>query len=84
MYYYSDIDWESFYYYLSILCYQLITSNTNKIHTNQHVLSHGFVVALLARGGQHTGVRITCFNTHKGTIAAVSWLLMVTLHSEHS
>ena len=44
----------------------------------------GFVVALLAHGGQHTGVRITCFNAHKGTVAAVSWLLMVTLHSEHS
>ena len=49
----------------------------------------GFMAALLARGGQHTGgqhtgVRITCFNAHKGTVAAVFWLLMVTLHSEHS
>ena len=44
----------------------------------------GFVVALLVHGGQHTGVRIARFSTHKGTIAAVSWLLMVTLHSEHS
>ena len=25
--------------YQSILCYQLITSNANEIHTNQHVLS---------------------------------------------
>ena len=31
--------------------------------------------------GQHSGVGITCFKAHKGTIAAVSWLLMVTLHS---
>ena len=44
----------------------------------------GFVIALLVHGGQHTGVCITCFNVHKGTIAAISRLLMVTLHSEHS
>ena len=44
----------------------------------------GFMVALLARGGQHTGILITCFNIHKGAVTAVSWLLMVTFHSEHS
>ena len=26
--------------FITILCYQLITSNANKIHTNQHMLSH--------------------------------------------
>ena len=51
------------------------------------MLSHNaycdFVVALLAPSGRHTHCCIVCIshlNSHKGTIAAASWPLGVTLY----
>ena len=36
----------------------------------------GLVVVLPVHGGQHTGIHITCFNAHRGTIAAACFLVI--------